>query len=62
MTLEQALTAFRAATTVQEVNAIARECRELLASLEADPMCKARALHLRNMAAYRRSSIQQGFV
>ena len=62
MTLEQALDQFRAAQTLKEVNAIAKECKALLAQLEADPLCQARALHLRNMAAYRRSAIQRGFV
>ena len=44
-----------------EVNATAKHYAQAVAIIQADPKLKVRAIHIKNIAKYRRMCIQKGW-
>ena len=59
--VDEIIEALNRCKTVAEVNATAKHYAEAVAILEADPKMKVRAIHIKNMAKYRRMCIQRGW-
>ena len=59
--VDEILDALSRCKTVAEVNATAKHYAQAVAIIEADPKLKVRAIHIKNMAKYRRMCIQKGW-